>query len=94
MAQTEELLLKRQGLLEKKVAQETEKAKEFSKLKNKRGMPLNPLPIPPQYPQTCEGGHQASLPHWLILTELNEPRCSITQNLKFFLHPNPLPNPH
>lgn len=39
VVQTEELLLKRQSLLEKKVAQETEKAKGFSKEKNKRGAP-------------------------------------------------------
>ena len=42
VAQTEELLLKRQALLEKKVLQETEKAKEFSKLKNKRGAVAEP----------------------------------------------------
>jgi hypothetical protein len=35
--QTEELLVKRRNLLEKKVDQETERAKEFTRLKNKRG---------------------------------------------------------
>ncbi len=35
--QTEELLVKRRNLLEKKVDQETERAKEFTRQKNKRG---------------------------------------------------------
>ena len=37
LTQTEELLLKRQKLLEKKIAQETERAKEFTRASNKRG---------------------------------------------------------
>ncbi len=37
MSQTEELLIKRRNLLEKKVNQETERAKEFTRQKNKRG---------------------------------------------------------
>ncbi len=37
MAQTEELLVKRRNLLEKKIEQETERAKEFTRTKNKRG---------------------------------------------------------
>ena len=35
--QTEELLVKRRNLLEKKIEQETERAKEFTRTKNKRG---------------------------------------------------------
>ena len=37
IAQTEELLVKRRNLLEKKIEQETERAKEFTRTKNKRG---------------------------------------------------------
>jgi hypothetical protein len=36
-AQTEELLVKRRALLEKKIAQELDKAKEYTKAQNKRG---------------------------------------------------------
>lgn len=36
LGETEELLLKRQSLLEKKIAQETEKAKQYTREKNKR----------------------------------------------------------
>lgn len=36
LGETEELLVKRRNLLEKKVDQETERAKEFTRLKNKR----------------------------------------------------------
>jgi hypothetical protein len=36
--QTEELLVKRRSLLEKKIAQELDKAKEYTKAQNKRGM--------------------------------------------------------
>ena len=38
--QTEELLVKRRSLLEKKIAQELEKAKEYTKAQNKRGAHL------------------------------------------------------
>ena len=37
LAQTEELLVKRRNLLENKIEQETERAKEFTRTKNKRG---------------------------------------------------------
>jgi hypothetical protein len=37
--QTEELLIKKRDLLEKKIAQELDRAKEFTKQKNKRGGP-------------------------------------------------------
>lgn len=36
LGETEELLMKRQALLEKKISQETEKAREYTRLKNKR----------------------------------------------------------
>lgn len=37
LAQTEELLIKRRSLLEKKIALELAKAKEYTKAQNKRG---------------------------------------------------------
>jgi hypothetical protein len=37
LGQTEELLLKRRALLEKKVEQELERAREYTRAKNKRG---------------------------------------------------------
>lgn len=43
--QTEELLVKRRTLLEKKVDQETERAKEFTRLKNKRGQSAAPCAL-------------------------------------------------
>lgn len=39
--QTEELLVKRRSLLEKKIGQELEKAKTYSKAQNKRGLLLH-----------------------------------------------------
>ena len=42
--QTEELLVKRRNLLEKKIEQETERAKEFTRSKNKRGAVPRPSP--------------------------------------------------
>jgi len=41
--QTEELLLKRRDLLDKKIATELQRAKEMSAAKNKRGMFTYPL---------------------------------------------------
>ena len=47
--------MKRRNLLEKKVDQETERAKEFTRLKNKRGEPLFTL-------TACSGMHHRSFP--------------------------------
>ena len=43
--QTEELLVKRRNLLEKKIEQETERAKDFTRTKNKRGTVREPFTV-------------------------------------------------
>lgn len=45
LPQTEELLVKRRNLLEKKIAEATEKAREYTRAKNQRGG--QPARIPP-----------------------------------------------